>query len=53
MTLEEVLEQARALYPEMGELNPETARTWAKRDMWPRALKQVGQGRARGEWGYT
>jgi hypothetical protein len=51
VTLEEVLEQARALYPEMGELNPETARTWAKRDMWPRALKQVGQGQGKGRVG--
>lgn len=51
MTLPEVIEQARALYPEMGELHPETARTWAKRDMWPRALKQVGQGQGKGRVG--
>ena len=51
MTLQEVIEQARALYPGMGELNPATARTWAKRGMWPRALKQVGQGQGKGRVG--
>jgi len=51
VTLQEVIEQARALYPGMGELNPATARTWAKRGMWPRALKQVGQGQGKGRVG--
>jgi hypothetical protein len=51
VTLQEVIEQARALYPGMGELKPETARTWAKRGMWPRALKQVGQGQGKGRVG--
>ena len=51
VTLQEVIERARALYPDLGELNPATARTWAKRDMWPRALKQVGQGQGKGRVG--
>ena len=51
VTLQEVIEQARALYPDLGELNPATARTWAKRGMWPRALKQVGQGQGKGRVG--
>ena len=51
VTLQEVIERARALYPDLGELNPATARTWAKRGMWPRALKQVGQGQGKGRVG--
>ena len=51
VTLQEVIVRARALYPDLGELNPATARTWAKRDMWPRALKQVGQGQGKGRVG--
>ena len=51
VTLQEVIEAARALYPDLGELNPATARTWAKRGMWPRALKQVGQGQGKGRVG--
>jgi hypothetical protein len=51
VTLEEVIERAREIYPDLGELNPATARTWAKRGMWPRALKQVGQGQGKGRVG--
>jgi hypothetical protein len=51
VTLQEVLEQARALYPELGELNHETARTWAKRGLWPRATRQRGRGQGQGRVG--
>ena len=49
VTLQEVIERARALYPDLGELNPATARTWAKRGMWREPSTGQGQG-ARGGW---
>ena len=51
VTLQEVIEQARALYPGMGELKPETARTWAKRGLMPGVLRQAGQGKGKGRVG--
>lgn len=51
MTLQEVIEQARALYPGMGELKPETARTWAKRGLMPGVLRQAGRGKGKGRVG--
>jgi hypothetical protein len=51
VTLQEVIEQARALYPGMGELKPETARTWAKRGLMPGVLRQAGRGKGKGRVG--
>jgi len=51
VTLQEVIEQARALYPDLGELNPATARTWAKRGLMPGVLRQAGQGKGKGRVG--
>jgi len=47
----EVIEAARRLYPDMGELKPATARTWVTRGLIPSATRQAGQGRGKGRVG--
>ena len=51
MTLQEVIEAARRLYPDMPELKLATARTWVTRGMVSAAVRQAGQGRGRGRVG--
>ena len=51
MTMPEVIEAARRLYPDMGELKLATARTWVTRGMVSAAVRQAGQGRGRGRVG--
>ena len=51
MTMPEVIEAARRLYPDMGELKPATARTWVTRGLIPSATRQAGQGRGKGRVG--
>ena len=51
MTMPEVIEAARRLYPDMGELKLATARTWVTRGLIPSATRQAGQGRGKGRVG--
>ena len=51
MTMPEVIEAARRLYPDMPELKLATARTWVTRGLIPSATRQAGQGRGKGRVG--
>jgi len=51
VTMPEVIEAARRLYPDMPELKLATARTWVTRGMVSAAVRQAGQGRGRGRVG--